>query len=210
MGGHPGGDVGQTRPPKQLGSPFVWGGQDRAVPHRALRTPASRTQAVPRSFLNHRPPWICKAFTRPLQICSVLYRQLFPQDRAKQHRSLSYLSHSVHIPSVISLIITHLASIPAGHPEASLKVFSRQKQHFFYNFAYSTLTVVEYAKLHYYSTQYRLGVPLGTVGLGHKHLTEPRYHECSLHLVFLSSENHQRYENRAALSHSCLAYLKLP
>lgn len=71
------------------------------------------------------------------------------------------------------------------------------------------MIVVEYAKLYYYSTWYRLHVPLGAFGLWHKHLTELSYQACGLHLVFLSSESHQRYENRKALSHSCLAYLKL-
>lgn len=45
--------------------------------------------------------------------------------------------------------------------------------------------------------------------LQHKHLTELSYQVCGLHLVFLSSESHQRQENRKALSPSCPAYLKL-
>lgn len=49
----------------------------------------------------------------------MFYIELFPQDCAKQHCGLSYSSHSMHVLSIISLIIIHLAIIPAGHLEAS-------------------------------------------------------------------------------------------
>lgn len=72
----------------------------------SLLTPASRTQILTYSFTRQIPLHLYSFHIASSQICSVLYIQLFPQNCAKQHCGLSYSSQSMHLSSLISLIIS--------------------------------------------------------------------------------------------------------
>lgn len=116
------------------------------------------------------------------QIWSVLYTQLFPQNCTKQHCGLSYSSQSMHVSSLISLIISKYSCWQCqGLTECCVLFIFPEKSNASLKFC-----ILPGSKKRW------LDVFLNNSGLQHKHPTELSNQVRSVHLVFPDGESYQK------------------